>query len=41
VPVRNNQDIPFLLARVVEAGAVVFLLDLGDQCIKTADDIFG
>lgn len=40
VPMRNNQDITFWLVRVLEAGTVVFLLDLGDQGIKTADDIF-
>lgn len=38
---RNNQDVPFLLVGVLEAGAVVFVLDLGDQSIETADNVFG
>jgi hypothetical protein len=41
VPMRNNQDVPFLLVWVVKAGTVIFLLDLGDQGVETADDIFG
>jgi hypothetical protein len=41
VAVRNNQDVPLRLVGMLEAGAVIFLLDLGDQGIKTADDIFG
>lgn len=38
---RNDQDITFWLVRVLEAGTVVFLFDLRDQGIKSADDIFG
>jgi hypothetical protein len=41
VPVRHDQYVPLGLVRVLKAGAVVFFLDLGDQGIQTADDVFG
>jgi hypothetical protein len=38
---RNDEHITLCIIRVLKAGTLVFLSDLGDQCIKTADDIFG
>lgn len=39
--VRNDEHIALRAIRVLEAGAVIFFLDIGNQCVETTDDIFG
>jgi hypothetical protein len=38
---RNDEHITLCVIGVLKAGTLVFLSDLGDQSIKTPDDIFG
>jgi hypothetical protein len=38
---RNDEHIALCIIRIVKAGTLVFLSDLGDQSVETADDIFG
>lgn len=39
--VRNDEHIALRAIRVLEAGAVIFFLDIGNQCVETTDDVFG
>lgn len=41
VAVRDNKDIALGLIRVLEAGTLVFVLDIIDQSIEAANDILG
>lgn len=38
---RNDQHIAFRGVGVLQAGAVVFLFDIGDECVEAADYVFG
>lgn len=39
--VRDDQDVTLRRVGVLETGAVVFLLDVGDERVEAADDVVG